>query len=462
MNFTIELPAKRYAESAWALSVLLGENLESAFVYQKTSTKFPVIFLGKKRLELSNAFFDRADSCWLQPASLPDLPLPEWEFTMAGIVAALTSPTIPVLFGQGRFERGRHFGSLGLDVVGSAFFMLARYEELVIPQRDEFDRFPTRLGIAARAGFAGRPLIDEYREILVAAIQAVWPESTRLVKRPKTCLSCDVDAPLQDAVFSRRKFWSMRIKSNLATGEQYSDRKSILANCMETRAGNWNRDPFNTFGRMMDLAEGENHRIDFYFLAGTHQNWKHGWYKLDHPFIRELLRSVSSRGHRIGLHGSFGTFRNSDKLKRQRADLANTCAALGIGQNIKDNRQHYLQFDARISPQALEKAGLASDSSGGFADRPGFRFGTCRSFRMWNWVESRPSNVLQHPLILMECSVLDAKYMGRDHSQETYNLMLDYKRNCFTVGGSFNLLWHNSNLLTEADWHALKYLLTRQ
>ena len=58
-----------------------------------------------------------------------------------------------------------------LDIFGSAFFMLTRYEEMVITERDTHGRFPARASIAYREGLLERPIVDEYLELLWAAIQ---------------------------------------------------------------------------------------------------------------------------------------------------------------------------------------------------------------------------------------------------------------------------------------------------
>ena len=43
---------------------------------------------------------------------------------------------------------------------GSAFFMLTRYEELVVADRDQYGRFPAAASVAGREGFLGVPVVD--------------------------------------------------------------------------------------------------------------------------------------------------------------------------------------------------------------------------------------------------------------------------------------------------------------
>jgi hypothetical protein len=50
-------------------------------------------------------------------------------------------PSIPILYGSPGIVKNNNHLHLNLDIFGSAFFMLTRYEELVIKDRDQHDRF---------------------------------------------------------------------------------------------------------------------------------------------------------------------------------------------------------------------------------------------------------------------------------------------------------------------------------
>ena len=61
--------------------------------------------------------------------------------------------------------------------------MLSRYEEAVLLDRDDHDRFPATASIAYKTGFLDRPIIDEYVEILWVAMKRVWPLSNFVSRR---------------------------------------------------------------------------------------------------------------------------------------------------------------------------------------------------------------------------------------------------------------------------------------
>jgi hypothetical protein len=74
--------------------------------------------------------------------------------------------------------------------------MLTRYEEMVLHERDEHDRFPAAASLASRSGFFDYPIVNVYVEVLWACLRRLWPELRRGTRQPRTQISCDVDWPL--------------------------------------------------------------------------------------------------------------------------------------------------------------------------------------------------------------------------------------------------------------------------
>jgi hypothetical protein len=91
-----------------------------------------------------------------------------------------------------------------------------------------------------------------------------------------------------------------------------------------------------------------------------------------------------------------------------------------------------------------ESCGLRYDSSVGFADQIGFRAGTSFPFQPWCWAENRELDLIEVPLILMDCTPV--KYM-RLNIHEGLERIRDLVRRVQKTGGVFTLLWHNTPLL---------------
>jgi hypothetical protein len=51
----------------------------------------------------------------------------------------------------------------------------------------------------------------------------------------------------------------------------------------------------------------------------------------------------------------------------------------------------------------------------------------------------------------MEWSVIWEGFLGLGYTEQSLQLMLNLKRRALLGGGDFNLLWHNSELLSRKD-----------
>ncbi|MCK5536848.1 MAG: hypothetical protein KAI79_08475 [Bacteroidales bacterium] len=77
--------------------------------------------------------------------------------------------------------------------------------------------------------------------------------------------------------------------------------------------------------------------------------------------------------------------------------------------------------------------------------------GTCYEYPFYNVIKRQSLKLQEHPLIVMECSVINDCYIGLGLGDNTYNTISLLKKRCKQFGGDFTLLWHNSHLITKND-----------
>jgi hypothetical protein len=70
---------------------------------------------------------------------------------------------------------------------------------------------------------------------------------------------------------------------------------------------------------------------------------------------------------------------------------------------------------------------------------------------MYDVVERKPLRLREPPLIVMECSVIDERYLRLGYTDEALDMMQRYRRTCHRLGGDFSLLWHNSHFSHPKD-----------
>lgn len=446
----VSCPLHCKSEIEWVCSVILGRFLGLEFATTQNDQRgFCLQYEGRK-LEMPDLFFSAAARAWLQPTSLPSLPLSMWKIEESGLGGLLVSKPLPVIFGSAGVTFSENMVRLNLDVFGSAFFLLSRYEEAVRRDRDDHDRFPAAASIAYQAGFLDRPLVNEYVEVLWAAMKCLWPGLRRKLWEPRTLISCDVDEPY--LCYTRSLF----VAAKLAGGhllKRWSPRDAArtLVNYGASRLGNYRHDPVNTFNWIMDVNEAAGNRVAFYFIVGHSGGAVDGCYSIDERRIRQLMRRIHERGHEIGLHCSYRTYQDAAQTLTEAKLLQGAMEEEGIRQIEIGCRQHYLRWAMSQTARNLDSAGLAYDTTLSFAERPGFRCSTCYEYPLYDVQERSPLQLRERPLVVMECSVIAERYMGLGYSDRALELMQRYKRTCRQFGGDFTLLWHNSHFLVPED-----------
>lgn len=366
--------------------------------------------------------------------------------------------SLPVIYGDQAITTTQTTIHCNIDIFGSIFFMLSRFEEVALADRDARDRFPATASLSFRAGFLDRPIVDEYIELLWSLMKRLWPGLERRRRQGTVKVSCDVDQPF-DRIGRDPVMLARVLRHELYLKPRPTIAARRVANFVASPFGSHHFDPFYSFDWYMDQCERAGHRAAFYFIADHSAGAIDGTYEIDEPRILALMRKLAGRGHEIGMHGSYNTYRDAAQIAHERGRLARACEAAGLDEKPLGNRQHYLRWDSAETPDHLEAAGFDYDTTGSFADRPGFRYGTCHPFAMWSWKTLGPLKLRQHPLVIMECSVLADGYLGMGHSQDALDLMKTLKERALRYGGDFTLLWHNSELMRLADRRFFQILL---
>ncbi len=220
--------------------------------------------------------------------------------------------------------------ALGIDIFGGVFFQLTRYEEIVRTERDRHSRFPSQMSLARREGFLTRPVVNEYVELLWWALARAIPGLRRRPRAFRELLSHDVDWPLMSA--KRTRYILKAAGGDLLRRRDTRLALNTLRGLAARLLSNTDIDPYNTFETIMNDSERAGLRSAFYFMAGSSDARFDGTYSLADPWIEALMKRIHERGHEIGLHPSYKTFRDPMLLKKEQEQLLRACDRLDIAQ----------------------------------------------------------------------------------------------------------------------------------
>lgn len=409
--------------------------------------------VGEKVISLSQSFFSRAERYWLEASSLPDGPLKQYPLAQIKRIQSGHIPKnkggLPILFGEPVIKVEPDSVVCGIDIIGTIFFMLSRYEEAVITERDRHDRFPAAASIAYKAGFLDRPIVNEYLELLWAMIKHLWPGVQRKQRSFRMLLSHDVDAPFEDLF--RPSYWVLRgfladivkRKDPRLAVERYRRWRSVKAGLIE-------RDRYNNFDFIMRESERRSLRSAFYFLPSGSKDLLFTP-TIYNPYIGDLMRQIADHGHEIGIHGHYDTYTDAEAMYNEAEKIRERLKQLAIVQDYMGGRQHYLRWKTPQTFQSLELAGLDYDTTLGYAEQPGFRCGTCYDFPVYDIEKRKVLKLMERPLIAMDVSVISQFYLNKGVGEDALRVFKNIKDSCRAYNGDFTLLWHNSSLAEVAQ-----------
>lgn len=410
------------------------------------------------KILLPDVLFQTPPEDWLTEKSLPARPLQVWDVSQYGIDCLVVNNKIPVIYGNilNISSESKGNNNIPVDIFGAAFFMLTGYEEISNEIRDLHGRFPANASISFREGFLDRPIINEYIEILWGVLKKCWPTLERKTHSFRILPSHDVDIPFKWYLLKL----SQLLRTTVADLIIRKKPRTAFQNLITYIKIQINpiSDPYNRFDFIMDLSEKHGLKSAFYFMGGGGAQFDPLIYRLDHPAVATIIKTIGRRGHEIGFHASYASATREDIWNREFCNLMSAVPS----NSVIGGRQHYLRFRAPITWRFWNMNGLKYDSSLGYADHSGFRCGICYEYTLYDLIARRQLNIKERPLIVMDCSVMDERYMNMGATQKAFEYMNSLKSKCRMFNGNFTVLWHNDRFQNKDEIELYEQLISNR
>jgi len=447
----IKCPLDYEAERRYICNVIFSEFLGINVIIQFEKRRdVRIVAKGQEgRIVIADHFFQIPKEHYLTEVCMPCVNLPFWQNASKETKCRKIIDPLPVLYGKplsngSWWKQQSKRIELGVDIIGSSFFMLTRFEELVCRDRDEHGRFPAKSSVSYRHNFIDRAIINEYLELLWFCISVMWPGIKRKKREFQLHLTHDVDLPLGIA---NRKFTSV-IRSagaDVLIRRDFTLAMRRLLNYPLVKLNRWHLDINNNFDWIMKQSERKNVSSVFNFIPGIKFGID-GQYSILSPWALNLIRNIHLKGHEIGFHPNYNTFKDKNQLKKEFMILRKACCLAGIQKENWGGRQHFLQWKNPTTWQIWEELGLEYDSTLSYADRTGFRCGICFNYPVFNLHTREPLKLREYPLIVMDASLF---YYMNLNFEESIAVVNDYIRKVKIYKGNFTLLWHNHILISK-------------
>ena len=437
----IYVPNNFLPERKYIIDILFDQFFELKYKIEIKNIKDYEIVFNNKRLIVKDSFFsnfkDGLD--YLNKKNIPK----KVKFLRNQFIV---EKNIPAIYGDNEFKIKENMIVCGIDIFASSFFMLTRWEEYVNKARDIHNRFPASKSLAFKNNFMGRPVVNEYVEMLWNMLKHLGHKQDRKKRNFEIILTHDVD---------NLHYWkNVNIPRSLAGDiikrKSLKSAKSRFSKFVSYKLGK-TKDPHDTFDWLMDLSESVDIKSRFYFMSGGTTHFDNE-YSINEKKCLKVINRIKDRGHIIGFHPSYNAYNDPIQWKKEKDDLETV-----LGFQVKEGRNHYLRFEAPTTWQIWNDNSMEMDCTVGYADREGFRCGTCYEFKPFNFLTRKKLNVKEYPLTIMEVTLVG--YMGFTPCEMQKKIAL-LKGVTKRYSGKFVLLWHNSNFNTN-EWAGYKSIYAK-
>lgn len=289
-----------------------------------------------------------------------------------------------------------------------------------------------------------------------------WPEK----KTFAVCLTHDVDdVTLHSAKQAIRSFRSRMYPEPAFTFLLKSIAKFSFELCRPVLQVN-KLDPLHCYEKWLEVETNVGAKSTFFFWPGwsnitkrhfsdcTYELYDRILFEKQRCSVSEMITEIDRRGYEIGLHASWCSFDDLDELKRQKAVIEKI-----LGHPIESVRQHYLHYDIRITPRLHEKAGFKYDSTLGFNDNIGFRFGTSYPWYLYDLENKKKLSIMEVPLIIQDTAMMNPQKGMRIDAETAFRYVVQLTEAVELVGGVMTLLWHPNAVIEPEKWHLYKRIL---
>ncbi len=337
---------------------------------------------------------------------------------------------LPILF-----EHGDQTSLLPFCILSTCFYLVSRYEEYETKSMDEHGRYESAKSLAYQHNFLSIPLVDIWVFKLKKLLQQRYPDLNFGHNQFKMQPTYDID---HGYAFAEKPFGRQAL----------SVLKNIVKIDLKRLKAQWtthlkkDKDPYDTYQWIIDQYADSPCKPLFFWLLGDLSKYDRNISHHNQRFKKQI--QVVDQQFECGIHPSYDSFSTPSKLRIETDRLEKIRS-----KPTKKSRQHFVRFQLPTTYRQLIYIGIQDDYSMGYANKNGFRASIARSFFWFDIDKNEKTNLRIHPFMFMD--VTSKNYL-KQHPKESIEEARHMIDSCYTVGGDFIFIWHNSSLSTLDNW----------
>jgi len=337
--------------------------------------------------------------------------------------------------------------TINYDLFWNAFVFLSRYEEYLSEQNGKHIYSYSLNHLRTDKSSFDIPIVNILFNELELLLKENFPHlAFGEEKEPVIDLSHDVDYI--------SKTIQLRLKQTAFNGyntlKSITSPKQFIKHLSKTFSFAFSNPSYWCFDYWQNLEKSHNKRSTFYIYVSTGKKDLKSWL-IDPSYditinkkLQDKLKELTNDGFEIGLHGSYNSAQDFNKLKEEKEILE---SILGI--TVTKTRQHWLNYFENITPYSHSKL-FKTDSTLAWNDKIGFRSGVANQYRPYDFEENKAFNYTIIPQIIMDSNVYD--YTNNDTIfEKTKNLISTSKK--VSKSTYISISWHQRVCSGDYKWH---------
>jgi peptidoglycan/xylan/chitin deacetylase (PgdA/CDA1 family) len=348
----------------------------------------------------------------------------------------------------------------------------------------EARRFPADFNAERRQPDWGTNILTQHGNLLEPVVdrariergdsKPVWPDNAEFA----VCLTHDVDFVSSASVRHNLRDTIRTVRAQLKAddpGTQYPEmtvgpvaamKRFVRGAGAIIQSALTRDDPLHCYERWLELESRYDATSTFFFMPdeNTNPHATDNAYRYDDIIrfdskecrVADFIRALDERGWEIGLHPTWYTFDNTAELNRQKRQIDNV-----LDHDVRTVRQHYLHYHPARTPRVHEAAGFEFDSTIGFNNHVGFRYGTSWPFQCYDIEADEQLSIVEVPLTAQDGPFFAPSALGAD-ADLAFEYVQHLTENVRAVGGVLTLNWHPSTIANDRRFEfyerALSYL----
>lgn len=326
--------------------------------------------------------------------------------------------------------------TIPFDIFAASFYLISRYEEYLPHVQDMHDRFAVNESLAYKNGFLEKPVVDIWAFKFLKLLKNKFPKYDYPTREFNLISTIDVNV-----AFAYKHKGVVR-----TTGGFVMDLLNLKFLNFWHRfltVLNFREDPFDTISALLKIKQENKVDTIFFFLIGDYTTYDKN-ISSSNIYFKSLIKSVADYA-KVGLQPSYFTFKNTEKLKKEKLRLEDI-----VNTPVTCSRQYYLRLGLPDTYQNLIDLGIKDDFTMGYEKSVGFRASTCTPFYFYDL-----DFEIQTPLRIFPFAIMDVtlKQHMQLSNKESLAKILALKEEVKKVNGTFISIFHNDTLSENEYWN---------